>query len=101
MKRIATNMPNDDMQFALRRQEQNLARIQSQMGKQTRIHELRDDPLAASLAVRYQSYLSRLERFEANTKYAQNHLRQADIYLHHAIGSFPVYKLIFPFLLIF
>jgi flagellar hook-associated protein 3 FlgL len=78
-------MPNDDMQYYLRRQEEAWANMQSKIGSQTRINQLRDDPLAASHAVRYQSYLSRLERFEQNTLYAQNHLRQADIYLYQGI----------------
>jgi flagellar hook-associated protein 3 FlgL len=85
MYRISTNMPNDDIQYRLRRQEEGLANIQSKIASQKRIHELRDDPLAASHAVRYESYLARLERFEENTKYAQDHLRQVDIYLHQAV----------------
>ncbi|MDR0312483.1 MAG: flagellar hook-associated protein 3 [Treponema sp.] len=85
MRRVATNMPNDDMQYYLRRQEEALSNMQSKMGSQTKINQLRDDPLAAAHTVRYQSYLSRLERFEQNTLYAQNHLRQADIYLYQGI----------------
>ena len=85
MRRIATNMPNDDIQYRLRRQEEALSNIQSKIGSQKRILELRDDPLAASHTVRYESYLSRLERFENNVKYSQDHLRQIDIYLYSAI----------------
>ena len=36
------------------------------MGSQRRIHELRDDPIAAGHLVRYQSFLSRVENFEKN-----------------------------------
>ena len=81
MRRIATNMPNDDMQFYLRRQEEALAKIQTNMARQTRIGELRDDPLAASHAVRYESYQARLERFEKNTLYARDHYNEVDTYL--------------------
>ncbi|MDR2798225.1 MAG: flagellar hook-associated protein 3 [Treponema sp.] len=84
MRRISTGMPNNDMQFYLRRQEEGLSKIQSKIAGQTRIHELRDDPLAASHAVRYESYLSRLERFEKNTLYARDHLNQTDTYLRQA-----------------
>ncbi|MDR0722262.1 MAG: flagellar hook-associated protein 3 [Treponema sp.] len=84
MRRIATDMPNKDMQFYLRRQEEGLSNIQAKIAGQTRIHELRDDPLAASHAVRYGSYLSRLERFEKNTLYARDHLNQTDTYLRQA-----------------
>ncbi|MDR2617403.1 MAG: flagellar hook-associated protein 3 [Treponema sp.] len=85
MRRISTNMPNDDIQYRLRRQEEGLSAIQSKIGSQKRIQELRDDPLAASHAVRYESYLARLERFEQNTLYARDHFRQADIYIHNAV----------------
>ena len=36
------------------------------MGSQRRIHELRDEPIAAGHLVRYQSFLSRVENFEKN-----------------------------------
>ena len=73
MRRISTNMPAMDMQYHLRRQEEAVSNIQSQIGKQTRLHQLRDDPIAASHAVRYESFLTRLNRFEENTKYAMEH----------------------------
>jgi flagellar hook-associated protein 3 FlgL len=73
MRRISTNMPAMDMQYYLRRQEESVSNIQAQIGKQTRLHQLRDDPIAASHAVRYESYLSRLNRFEQNVQYAKEH----------------------------
>jgi flagellar hook-associated protein 3 FlgL len=77
-------MPNTDIQYYLRRQEQGLNDMQSKIAGQTRIHELRDDPLAASHAVRYDSYLTRLERFEKNTLYARDHYNFTDGYLQQA-----------------
>jgi flagellar hook-associated protein 3 FlgL len=77
-------MSNTDIQYYLRRQEQGLNDIQSKIAGQTRIHELRDDPLAASHAVRYDSYLTRLERFEKNTLYAKDHYNFTDGYLQQA-----------------
>jgi flagellar hook-associated protein 3 FlgL len=74
-------MPNNDMQYYLRRQEEGLSNIQSKIASQKRIRELRDDPLAASHAVRYESYLARLERFEKNTLYAKDHYNEVDSYL--------------------
>jgi flagellar hook-associated protein 3 FlgL len=75
-------MANTDIQFHLRRQEEALANTQSKIGAQNRLHELRDDPIAASHAVRYESYLARLERFESNTKYAMEHYNTACDYLN-------------------
>ncbi|GAB6393006.1 MAG: flagellar hook-associated protein 3 [Treponematales bacterium] len=85
MQRISTNMPNDNVQYRLRRQEEGLSKIQSQIAGQKRIHELRDDPIAASHAVRYESYLARLQRFEQNTLYARDHYRQQDIYMQQGV----------------
>jgi flagellar hook-associated protein 3 FlgL len=77
-------MPNTDMQYYLRRQEEGLSNIQSKIASGSRILELRDDPLAASHAVRYASYLARLERFEKNTLYAQKHFNAAYNYMNEA-----------------
>ena len=85
MRRISTDMPNNDIQYYLRRQEEGLANIQSKIASQKRIHELRDDPLAVTHAVRYESYLARLERFEENTLYAREHYNEVDSYLRQAV----------------
>lgn len=82
MRRISSDMPNSDMQFYLRRQEERLNNIDNQIGTNNRIHRLRDDPLAASHAVRYESYLARLNRFEENTKKAKEHLDNTHDYLY-------------------
>jgi flagellar hook-associated protein 3 FlgL len=75
-------MPNMDIQYYLRRQEEGLSNIQSKISGQSRIRELRDDPLAASHAVRYESYLARLKRFEKNTLYAQGRYNETYSYLN-------------------
>ena len=85
MRRVSTDMPNTDSQFYLRRQEDAITNLQNQISSENRINELRDDPMAASHAVRYKSYLARLERFENNTLYAQDHFNQVDIYLQRSV----------------
>ena len=75
-------MPVTDMQFHLRRQEERIANIESKMGAQTKLLRLRDDPIAAANAVRYGSFLTRLNRFEENTKYAQEHYDNTYDYLN-------------------
>jgi flagellar hook-associated protein 3 FlgL len=79
-------MPNTDLQFYLRRQEEGLSNLQSKIASESRIRELRDDPLAASHAVRYESYLTRLERFERNTQYARDHYNVSYSYLNEVNG---------------
>jgi len=84
MRRISNDMPVTDSQFYLKRREDNLSNIQGQIGEQTRLHRLRDDPIAASHAVRYESYINRLERFEKNTQYAMEHYENTHDYLNEA-----------------
>jgi flagellar hook-associated protein 3 FlgL len=78
-------MPNIDAQYYLRRQEQGLNDMQSKIAGQTRLNELRDDPLAAAHAVRYDSFLVRLERFEKNALRAKDHYHIAGDYMQQAI----------------
>lgn len=66
MRRISSGMNNADTQMHLRLQESKLNKASNRMGSQRRIHELRDDPIAAGHLVRYQSFLSRVENFEKN-----------------------------------
>jgi flagellar hook-associated protein 3 FlgL len=84
MKRISNDMPFTDMQFFLRRQEDALSNVQGKIGTQSKLFRLRDDPLAASHAVRYESFLTRLERFEKNTQYAMEHFDNTYDYLEEA-----------------
>jgi flagellar hook-associated protein 3 FlgL len=72
------------MQYYLRRQEEGLNNIQSQIGSQKRIRELRDDPIGASHAVRYESYLARLARYENNSLAAEQRLNFTDGQLRNA-----------------
>lgn len=85
MRRVSSDMPNTDIQFHLRRQEDALQNLRNQMSSQNRLNRLRDNPIAASHAVRYQSHLARLERFEANTLYARDHFRHIDIHLQRSV----------------
>jgi len=82
MRRISSDMTHQDMQYYLRRQEENLNNMQSKIETQNRIHRLRDDPFAASHAVRYESNLTRLNRFELNTYKAREHFDNTHDYLN-------------------
>jgi len=84
MTRISNDMPFSDMQFFLRRQEEALSNIQGKIGSHSKLFRLRDDPIAASHAVRYESFLARLERFEKNTQYAMEHYDNTYDYLNEA-----------------
>ena len=81
MRRISSDMPNTDVQYRLRRQEEARANIESKIASNTKIRELRDDPLAAAHSTRYDSYLTRLKRYEQNTQFAMEHFDFQDSYL--------------------
>lgn len=84
MDRISTNLPNDNMQFYLRERQKLMEQIQNQVASQTRIQNLRDDPLAAAHATRYRSYTVRLERFSENIQTIQERNRIAEGHVQHA-----------------
>jgi len=70
-------MPVTDAQISLRRKEVDIYELNLQHQKETRIPRLSDDPVAAGQAVRFDSYLTRLNRFEKNVNFAMDHLNSA------------------------
>ncbi|MDR1179459.1 MAG: flagellar hook-associated protein 3 [Spirochaetales bacterium] len=75
MKRISTNLPNNDMQYYMRGREHGMNTVSNKMAAQTRILGLRDDPAAAAHSTRYASLITRLERFSQNVSYAHDNHR--------------------------
>lgn len=78
MYRINTHLSNYDVQFYLRRREYVINRLQNQLASGERITDLRDSPTDALEAVRLDSYLTRLSKFEENVSYAEDHFRIAE-----------------------
>ena len=66
MQRISSQLNNNNTQYNLRSQEARKAKVQDQIGTQSKITSLRDDPIAAGHLVRYKSYLTRVNQFEKN-----------------------------------
>ncbi|ULQ59752.1 flagellar hook-associated protein 3 [Brucepastera parasyntrophica] len=85
MRRISSNLQHNDTQFALRRQESRINEVNNQISGQRKILNLRDDPLAAGHSVRYQSYLSRLERFEKNAKTVKDQYSITEGYMNQSL----------------
>ncbi|MCM1321072.1 MAG: flagellar hook-associated protein 3 [Bacteroides sp.] len=85
MRRISSQMANNDVQYNLRLQESKLNRANNQMGSQQKILNLRDDPLAAGHLVRYQSYLGRVERFEHNAQTLSDQFSVSEGYVNHSL----------------
>jgi flagellar hook-associated protein 3 FlgL len=85
MKRISTNLPNYDASYYLRLREWQMNEAENKMAAQSRIKDLRGDPLAAGHSVRYQSKLARLERFTANITKARGEAALAEGNLRSAL----------------
>lgn len=81
MKRISTNIQFNDSNYALRNQESRLHTVNNQIQSQQKLQQLRLDPIAAGHAVRYQSFLARLERFEKNTQTLNDQYRITESYM--------------------
>ncbi len=82
MHRISSQLNNSDTQFHLRNQEVKLNQINKQIGTQSRIGSLRDDPLAAGHLVRYESYLNRVNQFEKNAQTLADRFQYSEGYMN-------------------
>ena len=82
MHRISSQFNNMNTQHSLRSQEVRSAKVQSQLGTQNRIQELRDDPIAAGHLVRYKSFLSRVNQFEKNAQTMADKLQVREGYVN-------------------
>lgn len=85
MRRVSASLANNDVQYNLRMQESKANKMNNQMGSQRKIQDLRDDPLAAGHLVRYQSYLTRVERFEQNAKTLTDQYSVSEGYIRHSL----------------
>jgi flagellar hook-associated protein 3 FlgL len=85
MQRVSSDLMNDDMQFWTRRRERDMASAETKMARQSRIENLRDDPLGAARAVRYDSVGHRLERFEKNAAWADDQYKVTEGYVRQTL----------------
>ncbi len=85
MQRVSSDLMNDDLQFWARRRERDMATAETRMARQTKIESLRDDPLAAARAVRYDSVGARLERFEKNAAWVDDQYKVSEDYVRQTI----------------
>lgn len=86
MRRISSEMPANDMRFSMRNRDSRLADVNKSIGSQSRINNLRDDPIAASRSTRLQSSTFRLNRFEKNIQYARGQYAVAEGYLDESMS---------------
>jgi flagellar hook-associated protein 3 FlgL len=78
MNRVSSNMGSLDAQYHMMLREWQMNQMQNKMGAQSRIKDLRDDPLAAARSTRLQSQLFRMDRYKKNIELAQGNLSYAE-----------------------
>ncbi|MDZ7793984.1 MAG: hypothetical protein U5P10_09925 [Spirochaetia bacterium] len=84
MERISSNMSINDMQYQLNKRNQSLYELNNQMATQSRVNNLRDDPLAAGHSTRYMSKITHLERYAKNAERIKSEHRVAEGYMKSA-----------------
>jgi flagellar hook-associated protein 3 FlgL len=85
MYRISTFMTNDNMRFHLSNREWELNQLNDKIGNNTRISKLRDDPLAAAHSVRFQSEITRMQKFSDNIMKTKGRMDIAYGYIQSAV----------------
>ncbi|MGI5057668.1 flagellar hook-associated protein 3 [Treponema pectinovorum] len=85
MKRISSQMNNNNTQYNLRIQERKLNKIDNQIGTQQRIQSLREDPVAAGHLVKYQSYLTRVNNFQKNSLTLSDQFQYREGYMQNSL----------------
>jgi flagellar hook-associated protein 3 FlgL len=85
MKRISSQLPSYDSSYYLRLHEWQLAQQNSKVAAQSRIKDLRDDPLAAARSVRLQSAILRSDQYASNTASLQESLTNSEGQLRSAM----------------
>ncbi|MEJ2663069.1 MAG: flagellar hook-associated protein 3 [Spirochaetia bacterium] len=85
MNRVSSNMASMDAQYNMMLREWKMNQMQNKMGAQTRIKDLRDDPLAAARSTRLQSQLFRMGRYKKNIELTQGNLNYSESRLTNAL----------------
>jgi flagellar hook-associated protein 3 FlgL len=85
MKRISSQLPSLDSSYYQRLREFDMNQMTNKIGAQSRIKDLRDDPLAAARSTRFQSEVTRLERYGKNIQDVRSTLSSAEGNLRSAM----------------
>lgn len=86
MRRISTEMPANDMNYSMKSRNFRLSEVQKNIGSQSRINSLRDDPIAASRSTRLQSSTFRMTRFDKNIQFARGQYAVTEGYLQESVN---------------
>jgi len=85
MKRISSQLPTYDSTYWMKLREFDMNQMANRMGAQSKIKDLRDDPLAASRSTRFQSEIMRTDRYGKNIEQVRGTLTSAEGNLRSAM----------------
>ncbi|HEY9595980.1 MAG TPA: flagellar hook-associated protein 3, partial [Spirochaetia bacterium] len=78
MKRISSQLPTYDSSYWMRLREFDMNQMTNRVGAQSRIKDLRDDPMAAARSTRFQSEIMRTDRYGKNIESVRATLSSAE-----------------------
>lgn len=84
MERISSQLTNYEMQYYLQRRSEKMNDVHNQLATQSRVHELRNDPIAAAHSVKYLSKVNRLQRYAKNAEMVMSEHRIAEGHMKNA-----------------
>ncbi len=85
MKRISSQLPILDTSYYTRLREFDMNQMSNKIGAQSKIKDLRDDPMAASRSTRFQSEIMRMDRYGKNIEGVRATLSSAETSLRSAM----------------
>lgn len=85
MKRISSQQPAFDSSYYRELREFDMNQMTNKVGAQSKIKDLRDDPMAASRSTRFQSEIMRSDRFGKNIESVRNTLTSGEGNLRSAM----------------
>ena len=72
MRRISTNMPSQDFQYNLNIRNNRLNTLKTSISNQSKINDLRNDPIAAAHSTRLKSHIRQINRYDRNIASSQS-----------------------------
>jgi flagellar hook-associated protein 3 FlgL len=85
MKRISSQLPTQDSSYYQRLREFDMNQMTNKIGAQSRIKDLRDDPMAAARSTRFQSEIARLDQYGKNIQDVRSTLSSVEGNLRSAM----------------
>lgn len=85
MKRISTNMPTNDFRHSMSVRNNRLNNVKMGISSQSKISDLRNDPIAAAHSTRLKSHVRHIDRYDRNISHTQAKYAVAEGYMTRGV----------------